>query len=298
MPQHFLAPPFGLPGGADARLVHHLEEDDWASATTLLRDVVTPATTEWKWLVLLAYARFRDATDVMPDELTLASREAMRLLDRAMQHGAPHDEVAPFREAVERTLDQLSRGEEALLGKLGRDDDVSGTSDEELENLAVLVAREQPERSARLFEALAQRQAESPLAHASRARAALARVAAGKFDEVRPALEAALTADWTKRPLAEERLTLEAVETALLEHASGPEFLALWHLATERGETLGFPFPAAWPHQERLFARCLSLRDYARARALATRMEQERSELPRALVEKFEAVRRERQGES
>lgn len=291
MPQHFLAPPFHLPEGRDARLVHHLEEDDWASATTLLRDVVTPQTTEWKWLVLLAYVRFRDATDVMPDELTDASREALALLQRAMDQGAPLDEVAAFREAVERTLDQLSRGEEALLAKLGRDDDSSGVSDEELENVAVLVARSQPERAARLFDALAARQKDSPLRHASAARAALARAAAGKFDEAKPALEAALSADWSKRPLSDERLTLEAVETVLLEHATGAEFVALWHLATERGAALAFPFPSVWPHQDRLFARCLALRDFTHARSLATRIENERAELPRALAERLKAVR-------
>lgn len=291
MPDHFLAPPFHLPEGRDARLVHHLEEDDWASATTLLRDVVTPQTTEWKWLVLLAYVRFRDASDVLPDELTDASREALGLLTRAMDQGAPFESVAPFREAVERTLDQLSRGEEALLAKLGRDDDVSGVSDEELDNIAVLVARSQPERAAKLFDALALRQKDSPSRHASLARAALARVAAGKFVEAKPALEAALSEDWSKRPLSDERLTLEAVETVLLEHATGAEFVALWHLATERGAAMAFPFPSVWPHQERLFARCLELRDFTHARALATRIESERTELPRALAERLRAIR-------
>lgn len=291
MSQHFLAPPFHLPEGRDARLVHHLEEDDWASATTLLRDVVTPSTIEWKWLVLLAYVRFRDASDVMPDELTDASREALGLLTRAMDHGAPFESVAPFREAVERTLDQLSRGEEALLAKLGRDDDASGVSVEELDNIATLVTRTQPARAVKLFEALAERQKETPLRHASLARAALARVAAGKFGEAKPALEAAMSEDWSKRPLSDERLTLEAVETALLEHATGAEFIALWQLATERGTAMAFPFPSVWPHQERLFLRCLEVRDFNHARALATRIENERAEVPRALAERFRAVR-------
>jgi hypothetical protein len=240
--------------------------------------------------VLLAYVRFRDASDVLPDELTDATREALGLLERAMQHGAPHDEVAPFREAVERTLDQLSRGEEALLARLGRDDDASALSDEELESVAVLLGRAQPERSAKLFDALAARQKDSPLRHVNAARAALARVAAGKFDEAKPALDAAMTHDWSQRPLADDRLTLEAVETTLLEHATGAEFVGLWHLATERGAALAFPFPSVWPHQERLFARCLALRDFTRARALATRIESERTELPRALAERLKAV--------
>ncbi|MFT3712482.1 MAG: hypothetical protein QM817_32955 [Archangium sp.] len=290
MSQHFLAPPFHLPDGRDARLVRHLQDDDWAAATTMLRDVVTSATTEWKWLVLLAYVRFRDASDVLPDELTDASREALGLLERAMMNGAPLEEVAPFREAVERTLDQLSRGEEALLARLGRDDDASAMTDDELESVSVLLARSQPARAAKLFDVLAERQKDSPVRHVSSARAALARVAAGRFDEAKAALDDALTHDWSTRPLADDRLTLEAVETTLLEHASGAEFIALWHLATERGAALAFPFPSVWPHQERLFQRCLTLRDFAKARALATRIESERTEIPRALSERLKAI--------
>lgn len=288
---HFLSPPFDLPEGRDGRLLRYLEDDDWASATTLLRDVVTPETSTWKWLVLLAYVRFRDAADVMPDELTDACREALALLDRAMVHGAPNDQVAPFREAVEGALDQLSRGEEALLAKLRPGDDASALSDEELENVAFLLDRSAPLRAAKLFDALATRQAGTPLRHASRARAALALSRAGKFTDAKPALEEVLAEDWSTRPLSGERLTLEAVETELLEHAAGAEYTALWQLATERGEALSFRFPAAWPHQERLFARALQVHDLARARSLAQRMEDEREELPRALSQRFAAAR-------
>ena len=286
---HFLAPPFDLPEGRDARLVKHLEDDDWASAITLLRDVVTPQTDNWKWLVLLAYTRFRDAADVMPDELVEASREAVQLLHRAMEHGAPHDEVAPFLEAVERTLDQLSRGEEALLARLGPGDEPSALNDEELETICFMVDRDNPARAAKLFAALATRQ--GPLATAARTRAALALARSGAFEAARPELEDVLTRDWSKRPLSDERLALEAAETLLLEHANGAEFVALWHLAEARGKALAFPFPTAWPHQERLFSKCLALRDVTRARALAQRMEEERLELPQALAERLRAVK-------
>lgn len=269
--------------------MRHLEDDDWAAATTLLRDVVTGETTQWRWLVLLAYVRFRDASDVVFDELADASREALTLLDRAMQHGAPHDQVAPFREAVEATLDQLSRGEEALLAKLGPGDDPKDLSDEELESVCFLLDRQQPARAMKLFTALAERS--GPLAVAWRARAALAQARSGAFEQARPALEQALAQDWSKPPLSGERLTLEAAETTLLEHATGPEFVALWHLAEERGAKVAFPFPSAWPHQERLFERCVALRDFTRARALAQRIENERTELGEALAARLKVVR-------
>lgn len=288
---HFLAPPFGLPGDRDARLLGYLAEDDWVSAITLLRDTVTPETREWKWLVLLAYCRFRDASEVVPDELTDAAREALGLLDRAAEAGAPHEALAPLREAVEEALDQLSRGEEALLAKLGPGDDATALSLEELENAAALLQRHQPARAARLYEALAARQEGTPLAGVALAKAALAHAQAGDLAGARPGLEAALALDWSKAPLSAERLTLEAVETTLLEHARGDDFVAQWRLAEVRGQALAFPFPSAWPHQERLFARCVALHDLPRARALAERIEAERAELPRDLAERFRALR-------
>lgn len=288
---HFLSPPFGLPGDRDARLLGYLADDDWVSAMTLLRDVVTSETTAWRWLVLLAYCRFRDASDVVPDELVDACREALGLLERALQHGAPLDDVAPLQEAVEAALDQLSRGEEALLARLGPGDDASALSVEELEHAAFLVQRGQPARASALFTALAARLGEAPLAAVAKARSALALAEAGRFEAAKPGLDEALARDWSKPPLNAERLTLEAVETTLLEHAAGEDFGAQWQLAEARGEALAFPFPSAWPHQERLFARCVALRDFPRARALAQRMEAERPELPRALAERFRAVR-------
>jgi hypothetical protein len=288
---HFLAPPFALPDAGDARLLYHLEQDDWTAATTLLREVVKPDTTHWKWLVLLAYVRFRDASDVMPDELTDASREGVSLLSRAMELGAPYQEVAPFLDVVERTLDQLSRGEEALLAKLGEDDRSDALTDEELESVAFLLDKHAPQRAMKLFEALQQRAGASEKSVAWAARAALSCVRAQSFEAAKPALEAVLTADWSKQGLSGERLTLEAVETELLEQATGDEFNALWLLAVERGSALAFPFPSAWPHQERLFARCVALHDLVRARTLAQRMEDERQELPSWLKERFVWVR-------
>lgn len=270
---HFLAPPYGLPGAGDARLTLHLREDDWAAATTLLRDVVSAETTNWRWLVLLAYVRFRDASDVMVDELTPAAREALALLERAMVNGAPLSEVAPFRDAVETALDHLTRDEEALRAKWEAARDALTL--EELEQVAFLLKRDAPAKAAEAFEALHARRP-SP---GTKALAALARGAA------RPALEALLTEPWTR----DERLALEEVETTLLEQVTGAEFVAHWQLAEAKGRELDFPFPTAWPHQERLFTRAWALGDFALARRLGARMKEERSELPKDLREKLEA---------
>lgn len=271
--KHYLAPPYGLPEAADARLIRHLQDDDWAAATTMLRDVVTAETTNWRWLVLLAYVRFRDAADVMVDELAPAAREALQLIHRAMEHGAPVD-IAPFREAVESALDGLTRDEEALISKWETSRET--LSLEELEQVAFLLRRDAPKKAAEAFDAL---NAKQPSAGAK----ALAALSRGADQST---LEALLGETWTK----EERLVLEEVETALLEKVTGAEFVAHWQLAEAKGRELDFPFPTAWPHQERMFARAWALGDYALARRLGVRMKEERSELPKELREKLEAA--------
>lgn len=271
---HFLAPPYGLPGALDSRLQGYLQDDDWASASTLLRDAVTPQPAPWKWLVLLAYVRFRDASDVLVDELVPAAREALVWLDRAMAHGAPLAEVAPLRDAVEAALDELTREEEALAAQWARAPETLTV--DELERLAFVLRRDAPAKAAPVFDALF---AVRP-SPGVKALALLSR-GAGVTE-----LEPVLAEPWEKV----ERLVLEEVEVAILEQVTGAEFEAHWQWATQKGEALDFPFPTAWPHQERLFARLWALGDYRRARALGQRMKDERPELPAALREKLDTT--------
>ena len=263
---HFLAPPFDLPGGRDQRLVRHLAEDDWASAITLLRDVVSPASTPWKSLVLLAYVRFRDACDVLPDELVDASREAVQLLHRALESGAPHEQVAPFLEAVERTLDQLSRGEEALLAKLGPGDDASRLSLEELEEVSFLVDRSNPGRAAGLFSSLARRQGEAPSPLSPERGRPWRRLAVGPSRLPEAAGRRSLQGR-SMRPLSGQ-LALEAVETALLSTPGRPS--ALW-CQRRGGEGADFPFVGLAFSGAAVHS--LPGAAGAQARALAVRME-------------------------
>lgn len=278
-----LAPPWGLPGEGDARLLGYLRDDDWASALTLLRDAVAVPAPKPVWLVLLAYVRFRDATDVMVDELPEACRESLALLDRAAESGAPVASVAPLRDAVERALDDVSREEVRLTSQLGAGDDAAALSDEDLEATAFLLWRQAPARAAHLFTQLAARSSGAK-AVVARARSALCLTEAGRRDDAQPLLEAVFAQDWTQPGLSGERLVLESVETALLEGASGDDFTALWKLAEARGEALRFPFPSAWPNQEKLLARCLALGDGPKARAVAQRIEDGRLELSHALT--------------
>ncbi len=287
---HFLDPPFGLSSAKDQRLQDYLEDEDWHSATVLLRDVVNEKTTDAKWLVLLAYVRFQDASQVVPDSLPDAAREALALLERAMNAGASHAQVAPLLDAAQHILDHLSRQEAALFDKLKANGHQT-LSDEELEHAASLLEKADPTQAQTLYTQLAQRHPDTPAQQVFLVRAALALSGSGDFQSAKPALEAALLYDWSKPTLSVDRLTLESVETVLLEHASKDEFEALWQLASERGRVLSFPFPSAWPHQERLFARCIELGELNRARALADRIEDERTELSHELMTRFQWVR-------
>lgn len=286
-----LAPPWGLPGEADARLLSYLRDDDWASALTVLRDVVAAPSPKPTWLVLLAYVRFRDATEVMVDEVPDACREALSLLDRAAEAGASMDAVAPLRAAVERALDEVSREEVRLTSRLGENDDAGGLSDDELEACAFALWRQAPARAAGLFSQLAAR-SEGAKAVVARARGALCLVEAGRRDEAQALLEAAFSQDWTQPGLKGERLVLESVETALLEGATGQDFDVLWRLAEARGQALDFPFPSAWPNQDKLLHRCLAVGDGPKARAVAERIEDGRHELSAALSVAISQARR------
>jgi hypothetical protein len=288
--QSLLNPPWGLPGEADARLLEYLRDDDWASAQTLLRDAVAEGAPKASWLALLAYVRFRDASEVMVDELPEACREGLALLDRAGELGAPMEGLVPLRDALERALDDVTREEVRLTGQLGKDDDAAALSDEDLEACAFLLWRSAPVRAAGLFAQLAAR-ASGTKALVARARGALCLVEAGRRDEAQPLLEAAFAQDWTQPGLSTERLVLESVETALLEGATGDDFTALWRLAEVRGQALKFPFPSAWPNQERLLKRCLGLGDGPRARVVAQRIEDGRHELSRALTDAIRQAR-------
>ena len=286
----YLQGPWGVEG-RDELLANRIEDEDWASIVIILRDDVRPETMDWKRLALFAHALFHDAAMVMTDELPDACREALGLLELAMDRGAPLEAIEALREQVEDTLDAISRADEKLRAKLGPGDDPAALSNDELENLAHLLDRSEPLRAVKLFEALAERHADSPLRHAFDARAALSMLHAGEEKRALPDLEEAMTFDWTRKPLDTERLTLEAVETELLLRAPRAEWDALWTLATERGRVLDFPFPSAWPHQDKLFERAAELGDLPRARQLARRIEEEREVLPQRLQKAFTRLR-------
>lgn len=276
--EHALALPFGLPGALDARLEQHLAEEDWGAALTLLRDVVDETTVNPKWLLLLAYARFRDATEVMVEELADGARETLTLINRAMACGASHADVAPLLQAAEAALDEASREELRLASLMPEGAPLPTVAPDDLEAYAFMLWHSAPARAAALFEAHAQAVPQTALV--SHARAALCLTDAGHFDEaVRASLERTFAADWST--LRRDRTVLEAVTTALLLHAPVNDFDLLWRTAEEKSRGLDLPFPSVWPNQDRLLARCLALGERRRALALAERIEQTRPEVSR-----------------
>jgi hypothetical protein len=215
----------------------------------------------------------------MVDELPEACREALVLLDQALALGVPQAAVIPLREAVEQALDEVSR-EELRLSALAAEGGPGALSFEELEALAFFTWKADPARAATYFEALAG-STSGREALVARARAALCLVEAGRPDDAQAGLELTAAADWSAPGLEAEGAVLEAVSTALVLRAAPADFAVSFSAAEARGRRVGLPFPSVWPHQERLLARCLELGDLARARALATLVE-ERQELSAA----------------
>lgn len=276
--EHALALPFGFPDDVDARVARHLADDDWASALTLLRDHVTLAATNPRWLLLLAYARFRDASEVMVDELADGAREALTLIDRAMELGIAYDVVAPLRDAVEAALDQVSREELALTERCAAGADLSTLDLETLEAAAFLFWRTDRLRAAQLFVTCAQRAPAG--ARVYLARAALCRAELGMTPEVHQELELAFAADWST--FRNDRVVLESVATQLLLRERGASFDALWAVAEARAKSVDLPFPSVWPNQERLLAHCVE-HGLRQGRVLAERIGATRPEVSKAL---------------
>ncbi len=293
---HALAPPWHLPGDRDATLIDYLRDEEWGHAVTLLRDVVTPGTTEPKWLLLLAYSRFRDACDVMFDERLPAAQEALALIDRAVAGGLPLSEVTPFRGEVEDVLDEETRAELAVLSQLPEPEQpLDSVALEVLTDAAFLLWAGEPERAGTLFEEVARRLRETKPEQALTAsiRAGLCFDDAKQFERAKPFLERSLTADWSQPALREERSLAETALTALMLHAKGTELEALWVLASVSGERLKLPFPSVWPNQDVLLRRLTDMREFSKARLVASRIEETRDTMPRTLIEAIAKARRE-----
>lgn len=291
---HALAPPWHLPGDRDERLTDYLRDEEWGHAVTLLRDVVSETTTTPKWLLLLAYSRFRDACDVMFDERLPAAQEALALIDRAVAGGLPLNEVSAFREEVENVLDEETRAELAVLAQLpDPGQPLDSVPLDVLTDAAFLLWAGEPERAGTLFEEVARRSTDTTpeLALTASIRAGLCFNDAKQFERAEPLLERSLTADWSLPRLREERSLAETALTALMLHASGTELEALWVLASVSGERLKLPFPSVWPNQEVLLRRLSFLREFSKARLVASRIEETRDTLPRTLIEAIAKVR-------
>jgi hypothetical protein len=85
----------------------------------------------------------------------------------------------------------------------------------------------------------------------------------GRFDAARKTLLEALVFDWkTARLWGDRRDTEMAFVRLLMEKAANADrsgFIALWKLATDKGEQLAVPFPFVIPHQKQLLRACVIL---------------------------------------
>ncbi|MBL9037639.1 MAG: hypothetical protein JNG84_03890 [Archangium sp.] len=293
---HALAPPWNLPGTRDETLLHYLRDEAWDDAVTLLRDVVRDDAKP-TWLVLLAYARFRDANDVMFEQRLAASQEAHALLQKAMADGAPFEAVAPLLHEVETVLDEETRAEVAALAVLPADGSVPETVETEaLADAAFRLCSSAPARAAQLFEVLARRleTTHAGAARVMRLHAGVCWADSGDWTRAKPLLDDALTVPWKDAPFRDERALGELAVTHLLRHATGDDFEATWQVADAQGRLSGLTFPSVRPNQEALLRRAIELRDWPKARFVATRIEETREQIPEALAVLMAHVRQQR----
>jgi len=299
MTTHFLAGPWGLPGVLDDVLADHLEAEAWDAAVTLLRDQLPGRSEDPRLLLLLAHARFRDATDVMFDELLPASQEALKLIDAAVEKGIPLDAVAPFRDEVERVLAEQTQEELKLLAAIPEDGNHDAMPLRLLLDAAYLLWDRQPAQAARMFETAARKLAEKQGKDVTergpwfneRLRSALCDFEAGDVERASPVLEEATRFDWAAAGIWQDRRTTETAFARLLERCARardlPGFETLWTQAQEKSRQLGYVFPSIHKDQERLLDLCLQLGDGVHASALATQIEGSRKQSSRRLLDKL-----------
>lgn len=129
------------------------------------------------------------------------------------------------------------------------------------------------ERAAELFEAAAVAEADAaskrgPFASPDhsfvyRLRAAVCFWDLGRFEAARKTLLEALVFDWkTARLWGDRRDTEMAFVRLLMEKAANNDrsgFIALWKLATDKGEQSAVPFPFVILHQKQLLRACVNL---------------------------------------
>ena len=102
----------------------------------------------------------------------------------------------------------------------------------------------------------------------------------GERDCSRTTLLQALTFDWKGARMWGDRRDTEMafvrllLEQSILGHVS--EFIALWKLATARGEELSVPFPFTTPHQKKLLIACRELKFVDGCRQVVSRIDPKR----------------------
>ena len=300
MGAHFLAAPWGLPRGLDDRLAEYLRKEHHGSAVTLLRDALDEVGRRPALLALLAYARYRDAMEVMLEEQLSASSEALTLIDEALALGAPAAELAPLRQEVEDTLAEQTAAELRTFAALPEGDETLAPL-EVLDDAAHrLWDAGEHTRAANLFLAASRRE-EGVAAGLSRVRAGLCLADAGEREQAQPLLEEALAIDWSAPPARASRALLEGAETAMLRFAADAgnraAFEAGFEEAVQRGRSLKRAFPSVWTHQAPLLTAALELGALECAVEISRRIEEGREQLPRALEQQIHTARERARGE-
>jgi tetratricopeptide (TPR) repeat protein len=254
----------GLPPPLQEQLEQLLEEEQYGDAAVLLEEHLaqggerTPAV-----LVTLADCVYRDALEVMVDQIIPACQRALTLLDEVQASPRPPAGFRNLRGEISRVLTFHLREEAATQAEIHQAQKAGTLTAEQLSHKAYrLWDAGESLQAAELFLQAADKQ-QPDAAITERARAGFCLAEAGQWDRARPLLQETAEFDWRAAGLWNDRYDSEKAYAWLLLDAAARQdragFRDLWERAVRRGDALELEFPSIRPHQERLLRASVDL---------------------------------------
>lgn len=289
-----------LPDDARAEVLSCLHGDDYAGIVRCLKEHRESCSEVGAAALLVeAYATYRDAMEVMVDQVVPACQAALELLAKARAAGADDREATQLGQEIERTLlkavQQVQEEESQLQEATAAADPdlLSRMAHRRWDRVRSKEAAELFLQAADAERAAASRRGRGRADHSFNylVRAGLCFHEAGLTDRAQPLLEAALVFDWKSAGLWADRHMTEWAFAALLEsHARQPDaegFRRLWSQAVQRGEELEQPFPSIRPKQERLLELSMQLGDKECCRHVLARIQSREERIPKPVREQI-----------
>jgi tetratricopeptide (TPR) repeat protein len=287
----------GLPPPLQEQLEQFLDEEEYGDAAVLLEEHLasggerTPAL-----LVTLADCVYREALEVMVDQIIPACQRALSLLDEALASPKHPPGLKPMRAEIQRVLAFHLREEASTQDEIHQAEKAGTLTAEQLAHKAYRLweAGECLQAAELFLQAAAKEQPDEAITE--RARAGFCLAEAGQWERARPLLQETAEFDWQAAGDWNDRGDSETAYAWLLLDAAAREdragFRELWGRAVRRGEALDFQFPSIRPLQERLLRACVDLTLRDECAQLIAAVNRSYKRVPAKLKELLEAAHR------